>query len=319
MAIEGKKILITGGSGFIGSTLARRLADANEIVLFDTGHRRTSDFDELLARPSVRLITGDVMDYEAVCAAMKGCTIIIHMASIAGVDTVLSMPVQTMKVSLLGTYNVLEAAKAQGDIERLIDFSTSEVFGSYAYNVQEGDVTSLGPVGEARWTYAVSKLATEHLAHNYYREFGLPTLSIRPFNIYGPRQVGEGAIRRFVLNALAGTDLEIHNDGTQVRAWCYIDDIVDAIELCLERPQAVGQAFNIGSPRSVCTIYELACKVQRLSGGKVGIRFTPRNATDVELRVPNIKKAKELLGFEPKVELEDGILRTLDWFRTAGG
>jgi nucleoside-diphosphate-sugar epimerase len=203
----------------------------------------------------------------------------------------------------------------EGSIQRFIDFSTSEVFGTYAYKVTEGDVTSLGAVGEARWTYAVSKLATEHLAHNYRIEYGLPALSIRPFNIYGPGQVGEGAIHRFVVKALRGEDLEIHNEGSQIRAWCYIDDIVEAVLLGLERPEAVGQAFNVGNSRSVCTIYDLARHVIRLSGSKSKLVFVQWPFADVELRIPNIDKARRLLGYEPKVDLDEGLLRTIQWYR----
>lgn len=314
--IKGKRILVTGGCGFIGSALIRRLFKDNDIVVFDNGHRRVVDFSELAASPRVTVINGDVCDAAAVMAACAGCQIVVHLASIAGVDTVLKMPVETMKVSLIGTYNVLEAAVAAGCVERLVDFSTSEVFGSYAYRVQEADVTSLGPVGEARWTYAVSKLATEHLAHNYWRQFGLPTVSVRPFNIYGPRQVGEGAVKRFVENAVVGRDLDIHNDGSQIRAWCFVDDIIDALLLCLARPEALGQAFNIGNPRSVCTVYDLARHVVRLAGTSSKIRFVEWNNTDVELRVPNVDKARRLLGFEPKFDLDEGLLATIEWYRS---
>jgi nucleoside-diphosphate-sugar epimerase len=125
---------------------------------------------------------------------VKGADYVIHLASIAGVDTVLKNPVLTMEVALEGTINALRAANEAGGVKRFVDFSTSEVFGTHAYRVAEGDVTTLGAVGEARWTYAVAKLATEHLAHNYAKQFKLPTVSIRPFNIYGPGQVGEGAV-----------------------------------------------------------------------------------------------------------------------------
>jgi nucleoside-diphosphate-sugar epimerase len=256
-----------------------------------------------------------VLDAAAVREAMRGCTHVVHLASIAGVDTVLKMPVTTMKVSLLGTYHTLEAAVAEGGIQRFIDFSTSEVFGTYAYNVREGDVTRLGAVGEARWTYAVSKLATEHLAHNYGVQYHLPALSVRPFNIYGPGQVGEGAIHTFIVRALRGQDLEIHNEGSQIRAWCYVDDIVAAVLTCLESPAAVGQAFNIGNPRSVCTIYDLAQKIVRLTGSRSQLRFVDWPFADVELRVPNIAKARQRLGFEPRVDLEEGLQRTIEWYR----
>ena len=315
----GKRVLLTGGAGFIGTALARRLLEANEVVVYDNGHRDSLGSSELLGHPRLRFISGDVLDEPQLRAAMRGCQIVVHLAAIAGVDTVLKMPVTTMKVNLFGTYNALEAAVAEGGVERFMDFSTSEVFGSYAYKVGEGDVTSLGAVGEARWTYAVSKLATEHLCHNYQIQYGLPALSIRPFNIYGPGQVGEGAIHRFVVRALAGQDIEIHNDGSQIRAWCYIDDIVAALLLCLDKAEAVGHAFNIGNPRSVCTVYDLARHVVRLVGSASKLHFVDWPFTDVELRVPNIGKARKILGFEPRVDLEEGLLRTIEWYRGRGG
>jgi len=189
------------------------------------------------------------------------------------------------------------------------------VFGRYAYGVTEFDATTLGAVGEARWTYAVAKLATEHLALNYHKEHGLPACSIRPFNVYGPRQVGEGAIHHFIRRALAGEALSVHNDGSQIRAWCYIDDIVEAILLALEREQAVGHAFNIGNPRSTVTIYNLAREIVRLSSSRAHIQFVPWPNADVEIRVPAVAKARELLGFEAKVDLEEGLLRTIQWYR----
>lgn len=315
MGIRDKRILLTGGAGFIGTALTRLVVDHNQVVVYDNGHRNSLKDSELLGHPNLHVIHGDVLDAEGVRKAMQGCHLVVHLAAIAGVDTVLKIPVTTMKVSLIGTYNVLEAAMQESGIERLIDFSTSEVFGTYAYKVREGDVTTLGAVGEARWTYAVSKLATEHLAHNYYKQYGLPCLSIRPFNIYGPGQVGEGAIHTFIRRALQDKNLEIHSEGSQIRAWCYIDDIVDGILLCLERPEAVGQAFNMGNPRSVCTIYDLARQIIRLSGSKSRLVFVDQPYTDVELRIPNIDKAKRLLGYQPKVDLEDGLLRTTEWYR----
>ena len=315
MAITGKRIFITGGAGFIGTKLAERLVEDHHIVIYDNLHRNAISDTRLLGHPNVQFIEGDVLDAERVADAIAGSHLVVHLASIAGVNTVREMPVTTMKVSLIGTYNVLEAALKEKAIERFIDFSTSEVFGTYAYKVREGDVTTLGAVGEARWTYAVSKLATEHLAHNYYKQYGLPTLSIRPFNIYGPGQVGRGAVHIFVIKALRNEDLEIHNDGNQIRAWCYIDDIINGILLCLKTPEAVGQAFNIGNARSVCTIYDLARQIVQLSKSKSQIVFTSWNYADVELRIPDIDKAKRLLGYEPKVDLEDGLLRTIEWYR----
>jgi nucleoside-diphosphate-sugar epimerase len=314
--VQGKRILLTGGAGFIGTTLVGRLADQNEIVILDNYHRNALRHTRLSDHPNVKVINGDVTDPDAAHAAAEGCEIIVHLAAIAGVDTVLRMPVDTMKVAILGTYNMLEAARQQPRLERFVDFSTSEVFGAYAYNVREADLTSLGAVGEARWTYAVSKLATEHLAHNYHKQFRIPAVSVRPFNIYGPGQIGEGAIHRFIVQALRGEDITIHNDGSQIRAWCYVDDMAAGLLACLERDEAVGQAFNIGNPRSVVTIYNLAMQIVRLSGSRSKISFVPWNQTDVELRIPNIEKARRLLGYEPQVDLEDGLHRTIQWYRT---
>ena len=317
--LRGERIFISGGAGFIGTSLIDRVIDHNEVVVFDNLHRDALRRDPSFRHRNLSFIRGDVCDGRKVARAMAGCTRVVHLAAIAGVDTVLKMPVRTMTVGMLGTYHVLEAARRQKGMRRVIDFSTSEVFGSYAYNVQEGDTTTLGAVGEARWTYAVSKLATEHLALSYHREFDLPALSIRPFNIYGPRQVGSGAIHHFIVRALQNQPLMIHNDGSQIRAWCYIDDIVDALLAALERKEAVGQVFNIGNPRSVVTIYQLARDVVRICLSRSRVKFIRWTEKDVEIRIPNIEKARRLLGFRPKVDLEIGLLRTADWYRRSLG
>ncbi|MEM6961688.1 MAG: NAD-dependent epimerase/dehydratase family protein [Myxococcota bacterium] len=311
-------MLITGGAGFIGTALCKRLADDNQIRILDILRRNALAQAGMDQHPHVELRVGDVLDEEEVRSAVKDVDYVIHMASIAGVDTVLKNPVQTMEISLLGTTNLLRASREQGTIKRFIDFSTSEVFGSYAFRVREADVTSLGAVGEARWTYAVSKLATEHLAHNYWKQHGLPACSIRPFNIFGPGQVGEGAIHAFVVKALASEPMLIHNHGDQIRAWCYIDDIVDSIVLAMTQDQAVGQAFNIGNPRSTVTVYQLARLVRHLAKSESPIQFVEWNSADVELRVPDVRKAERLLGFRAKIDLEEGLLRTIDWYRSAG-
>jgi len=313
--LEGATLLLTGGAGFIGTALTRRLVDKNRVRIFDNLRRNALADAGLDRHPSVELVVGDVRDRAALEAATKGATHVVHMASIAGVDTVLRNPVLTMQVSLEGTMNALAAALDVGGVQRFIDFSTSEVFGSYAFRVREADVTSLGAVGEARWTYAVSKLATEHLAHNYWKQYGLPTCSIRPFNIFGPGQVGEGAVHAFVMRALEGKPLRIHNEGDQIRSWCYIDDIVDGILLALEREEALGQSFNIGNPRSTVTIYQLARLVVRLAGSSSPIELVPWEFPDVELRIPDVRKAERLLGFRAQVDLEDGLMRTLAWYR----
>jgi nucleoside-diphosphate-sugar epimerase len=258
-----------------------------------------------------------VRDPELLARAVDGVDRVAHLASIAGVGTVLSRPYLTMHVAVEGTLRLLDAIERRGtsDVRRLVLFSTSEVFGRFAHNVSETDPTPIGPVEESRWTYACAKAATEHLAHAFGREKGLPVVSLRPFNVYGPRQVGEGAIQRFIRQAVAGEDLVVHNDGRQIRAWCYVTDMVDATLAALERDEAVGHAFNIGNPATSVTVLTLAEAVKRVSGSSSRIRFERRDYPDVEIRMPLIDRARELLLFEPAVGLEEGIAETFRWFQ----
>jgi UDP-glucose 4-epimerase len=314
--LSGKKIFVTGGAGFIGTTLARQLVDENEIVAADNLHRDALSGTPLAEHPNFTLHQADVLDAEAMKELAAGATHIVHCAAIAGVDTVLESPVRTMRVNVIGTYNMLEAGVATlGTLERFIDFSTSEVFGTHAFRVEEGQVSTIGSVGEARWTYAVSKLAGEHMAHAYHDELGLPAVTVHPFNVFGPGQIGGGAIRAFIENALAGRDLVIHGDGSQIRAWCYVDDMVAGTLACLEHPAAPGQTFNIGNPRATVTIFDLAQRIRRLTGADVDITFQPLHYADVELRIPNVEKAREVLGFEAKVDLDEGLEKTIAWYR----
>jgi UDP-glucose 4-epimerase len=315
--LEGKRIFISGGAGFIGTTLARELVDLNDVVAYDSLHRDSLSGTDLGDHPNFTLVQGDILDADAFRTAADGATHFVHCAAIAGVDTVLQSPVRVMRVNVIGTYNALEAAVATlPTLERYVDFSTSEVFGTHALNVEEGHVSTIGSVGEARWTYAVSKLAGEHMAHAYHDELGLPAVTVHPFNIFGPGQIGGGAIRAFIEAALAGRDLTIHGDGSQIRAWTYVSDMVSGVLACLEHDAAVGQAFNIGNPRGAVTIFDLAQRIKRLSGADGDIVFQPLHYADVELRIPNVKKAREVLGWEPAVELDEGLERTIAWYRT---
>ncbi len=316
MKPHGKRIFITGGAGFIGSTLASRLADQNQIVLYDSLARNTIKHTTLQDNPNISLQQGDILDEDSLKRGMEGADIVVHAAAIAGIDTVIKSPVRTMEVNMLGTANVLRAALACGISDRLIEFSTSEVFGSRAYRVSEDNQTVAGSAGEARWVYAVSKLAGEHLAHAYNREHGLPTVTLRPFNIYGPGQTGEGAIQIFIRRALKNEPITIYGDGTQIRAWCFVDDMVDALLLALEKPKAIGESFNVGNARAVTTIFGLAEAVCRTLKSSSKIEFKPPLSADIELRIPETRKAEEILDFKAKVDLEEGILRTADWYRS---
>lgn len=316
MIIEGKKVLITGGAGFIGSTLISKLIEQNQIIVFDNLERNTLKSTDFANHPNLTLIEGNILDREKLIQAAQGVELFIHAAAIAGIDNTVKNPVRTMTVNMQGTANALEAAHKAGTVERFLEFSTSEVFGSRAYRVEETDQTVTGAVGEARWTYAVSKLAGEHLTHAYHREHKLPTVTIRPFNVYGPGQLGEGAISIMIRKALKNEDIYIFGDGSQIRAWLYVDDMTNALLKALSNMNAIGESFNIGNARAVTTIYGLAQTICRVLNSNSRIVFTDELSADIELRIPSVEKARRLINFEAKVDLDEGIMRTAEWIAT---
>lgn len=306
-----RRMLLTGGSGFIGSALTERLLadDDWSIVSLDLAPPR-------LESPRLLSIKGDVQDPDAVADAMsRACSVVVHCAAVVGVGSVVADPLKTMRVNALGTANVLEVAGQFRPLDRVVVFSTSEVFGPRAFNVEEDEraITGSAIAGETRWSYAVSKLYSEHLAMAYHQMAGLPVVVVRPFNVYGGHQ-GEnnGVLRQFVRAALNDEPLIVHGDGTQIRAWCYVDDMVGGLRAVIDEPAAVGQAFNIGNAHTAITIYGLANTIVRVLGSNSEIRFVPHPTLDVEIRIPNTTKARDLLGFEARIGLEEGIQLTAD-------
>jgi UDP-glucose 4-epimerase len=315
--IKNKKFFITGGAGFIANTLIRRLIETNHITVYDNFTRDTLSGSGLKGHPHLAIIEGDVLDAAKLDHSLRGFDLVVHAAAIAGIDTVIRDPVKTWEVNLIGTANVLRAAHRNGITDRLLDFSTSEIFGSMAYNSSEEDTAVSGSAGEARWVYAVSKLAGEHLAKAYHQKHKLPVVTVRPFNVYGPGQTGEGAMQIFIKRALKGEDIYIYGDGNQIRAWCYVDDFVECLMRCLTLPQAIGQSYNIGNARAVITILGLAQTVCRVLNSRSKIIFKDALSADIGLRIPSVKKIEEDLGFKAQVDLEEGITRTAEWFRAA--
>ncbi len=310
--LTGKRFFITGGAGFIGSNLCGKLLDANEVTVYDNLTRDSLKSKSFRDHSNLNVVTGDILDSDGLgrACAKANPTHFVHCAAIAGIDTVIKSPVSTLRVNMLGTANALAAAHGLGGLERMVCFSTSEVFGQQAFQSSEDTQAVIGSTGVARWTYAVSKLSGEHLAIAYHDEFDLPTVVLRPFNVYGPGQVGEGALSTFITRALNNESIEIHGDGTQIRAWCFVEDMVRAVLIALEDPKAVGETFNIGNKRAVTTIYGLANTVIRVLNSSSEVEFVRRDYADIELRVPNVQKAEALLGYVAKVDLETGIART---------
>lgn len=314
MKLKGKNIFITGGAGFIGSHLVERLIDANEITIFDNLHRNALAYTNISKHKHLKFVKGNVLDNAALEKSIKNMDIVIHMAAIAGIKTAVQKPTTTLKTNLMGSYNVLEACRKKG-IKRFVIFSTSEVYGPHIYQADESGATTIGPIGKPRWVYAMSKLASEFLAYGYHKEYGIRFTSVRPFNVYGPRQIGEGAIHNFIANAIKNESLVVHKPGSQVRAWCYVSDMADALEKILTNNKSVGEVFNIGNPQATSTTLQTAKTVIRLSGSKSKIQLVDFRHPEVDIRVPSIEKARRILGFEPKISFEGGISKTIEWYR----
>jgi len=314
--ITNKSVLITGGAGFIGSTLAERLAKNNEVVLLDRFFRdQPVAFTSLHRNPNVRMVEADILDGPEVADLARKADIVIHAAAIVGVGRVCSYPRETLETNFTGTSRILKALDKSSRLERFVYFSTSEVFGVNSFRVHEDTPTAVGPAAEARWSYAIAKLAGEHLVKAYHRQGGMPVVTVRPFNVFGPRRLGSHAILGFVLNSLMGNPIEVHGDGSQIRSWCFIEDFCDAMIEMIARPKAVGEDFNIGNPQNTVTILQLAQEVIRVTGKPVPLKLTEPPFPDIEIRVPSLEKARQILDYQPHFDLRQGLELTTEWYR----
>ncbi|MBA7696975.1 Bifunctional polymyxin resistance protein ArnA [subsurface metagenome] len=308
--------MITGGGGFIGTQLAGRLAEDNAVTLLDLDFDHNSfAFTELSANKNIKMATADILDSEKLAGIARDAQIVIHTAAVLGVQKVTQNAIQTIEVNYLGISNLLKILSQSSYCERFVLFSTSEIYGSNAFQIAEDGDAVFPSIQNPRWCYSISKLAAEHLTFGYHRQKGLPAVIIRPFNLFGPGRIGSYAILQFILRALRNEDLEVYGDGTQIRAWCYIDDFCDALLRSIEPKEAIGQAFNIGNPLNTLTIYELARKIIRLCGATSKIVFKPLDFEDIDIRVPDISRARDILGFSPEIEIDEGLSRTIEWMK----
>ena len=312
--IQGSRILITGGGGFFGTVLAEALAPSNQIRLYDLDFSgNVFSHSDLSSNPHVECVTGDIVDDPNLANVCSDVDIVIHLAGVVGVHQVLMNTWRTLEVNIQGTLRLLDALPTKR-IERFVYLSSSEVYGAHAYHVTEDQDTQIGPAEDPRWSYATSKVASEHLVQAAYRERGLPTVTVRPFNIFGPRRVGDHAILRFMFQALNQESLTVHDDGSAIRAWCFVTDFVDGMLRTLEKKEAVGETFNLGNPMNTVTLFQLASHIIELCGSHAGVLFTPMKHSDVHLRVPDISHARDVLGFQPQVALGEGLAATRDWY-----
>jgi UDP-glucose 4-epimerase len=286
--IKNKRIFITGGGGFIGSHLANSLSIDNEVIVYDDFHRGQNDSRKDSLNPKIQQITGSVLDIAKLRSELSAVNVVVHCAAIVGINTVGNHPIQTLDVNIKGSANVLEAASELSSIEQVVCFSTSEIYGEYA----------------------LSKLSEEFYARAFFVEKGLPITILRPFNVFGPGQIGDGAVKSFIQRALKNETIEIVGDGLQIRSWCFVDDFIHATNLALNEKRSIGETFNIGNPGNTVTIDFLAKTVVRLLNSSSRVEYINAAQADVYVRIPKISKAQQILGFEPVVGLEEGILKT---------
>lgn len=293
-------MLITGGAGFIGSHLATALVDENDVRVLDdlsTGHVEK-------APDEVSLIEGDIRDPETVREAMSGVDIVFHEAANPSVQRSIEDPRGSLSTNAEGTVTVLEAARKEES--RVVTASSTAIYGT-PETIPVSEETSTDPASP----YALEKLAADHYTRLYNELYGLPTVSLRYFNVYGPGQSGgdySGVIGIFFEQARAGEPITIEGDGNQTRDFVHVDDVVQA-NIAAATTDAVGKAFNIGTGDSV-TITELAETIRELTGSESEIEYVDRRPGDVRHSRADISKATRLLDYSPEVSLKEG-LRTL--------
>ena len=304
------RVLVTGGAGFLGSHLTEYLlAQGHEVVGMDNLVTGSPDnIAHLFGRPGYSFVKHDVTEYIYVDGPLD---YILHFASPASPIDYLKLPIQTLKVGSLGTHKALGLAKAKG--ARILIASTSEVYGDPLIHPQAesywGNVNPVGPRG----VYDEAKRFAEAITMAYNRYHGVETRIVRIFNTYGPRmRLEDGrALPSFMSQVLRGEDVTVFGDGSQTRSFCYVSDLVEGIYRLLLSDHS--DPVNIGNPQEM-TILEFAKRVIATAGGKSKIVFKPLPVDDPKVRQPDITKARKLLGWEPKVPLQEGLDRTLEYF-----
>jgi UDP-glucose 4-epimerase len=315
------KYLITGGAGFIGSHLSETLVNRGDQVVVLDNFTTGSHLNLTAIKQKIEIIEGDVLSKDLLNRQVKKCDFVIHLAAALGVFNIVNKPLVSLKTNLHGTENVFEAAN---QFQKPILFaSTSEIYGkNEKIPLNEEDDRILGHPLKSRWSYSEAKAVDESLAYFYFLESKLPIRIVRLFNTVGPRQVGHYGmvVPRFVSAALKNESLSVYGSGDQIRCFCHVTDAVKALLLVMDADKAVGQVFNIGN-NSQISIMELAKKVIEITGSKSSIekiayeKAYPEGFEDMQRRVPDISKIKQVLGWEPEINL-DQIIKDIAAFNS---
>jgi UDP-glucose 4-epimerase len=317
------KALLTGGAGFIGSHLAERLlAGGHEVMVLDNLSTGSIDnIAHLKGLPGFSYAIDSVTNEPLLAELIDRSDVVFHLAAAVGVKLIVEQPVHTIETNVHGTEVVLKHANKKKKLVFIA--STSEVYGKSADVPfrEEADLV-LGASVRHRWAYACSKLIDEFLALAYWKEKKLPIVIVRLFNTVGPRQTGRYGmvLPTFVRQALAAQPITVFGDGTQSRSFTDVGDVVNALIVLAEEPRAVGEVFNIGNVEEV-TIGDLALRVKRMTASQSPIHYVPYDAAyeagfeDMPRRVPDIAKLRQLIGYQPRLDLEATIQRVIDHFR----
>lgn len=302
-------VLITGGTGFIGSHLAARLVDRYQVTLLDLHGLDVSTAHDLGLdeNPAVTVICGDISEEACLERLPTDVTHLVHAAGVLGVGYVNVNPLKTMGVNGIGTWHILNWAKKLRNLKRVVVFSTSEVGGSKEGPQKEDDLASIEVEG-MRGCYASSKLFAEFLGRGFFQEHNMPVVSVRPFNVYGPYRKGNNAMTNLISKALQGAPMMITGNGQQKRCWCHVDDFINGIELLLSEKAVNGRIYNIGNPADCLTLKELAHLIKATLKSSSPVVLSGQVIQDIQTRIPDIRAAQNDLNFHPKVGLTQGIL-----------
>ncbi len=316
------KVIVTGGAGFIGSHLVEGLLDRQqEVLCLDNLSRgNLSNIEGAEKSRNFAFAQGDLSLPEFANEQIRDAEVIFHLAAVNGTRFFYENPRFVIETNIKTTENVLKAANRNG-IQRIIFASSSEVYG-YPTEFPTPETAQLvfDSPEVTRWSYAISKLCDEHLCFAYQKEYGIGVTCLRLFNTYGPRLDGSPygqVVSIFIKRALAGQDLEIFGDGTQTRSFAYVSDIIEGIMLSSMRKGKDAEIFNRGNEGEV-SINELAARTIAACGKtdeRIGIRHLPRVQGDTPRRLPSLQKARDLLGYTPEVDLDEGLRKTVNWFR----